>query len=53
MQSENRLFDEAAKMMCKLMRSFCQLKKKLCKTEQHHSQSSQEKAMPEAKTKQQ
>ncbi|MBN9343297.1 MAG: hypothetical protein J0H87_02805 [Holosporales bacterium] len=51
MQSENRLFDDAAKMMCKIVRSFCKLKKMLCKTEQSQSHSFQEMDTSKAKKK--
>lgn len=43
MQSENRLFDDLAKMMCNMVRSFCQLKKMMRSTEQQPSQPPQEK----------
>lgn len=51
MQSENRIFDDAAKIVCKIVKSFCKITRRVCKTKPQQSQSHQNKDVSEVKKK--
>lgn len=51
MQSENRLFDDATKMICKIAKSLCKLTKRIGEIKPQQSQAHQEKEITKVKNK--